>query len=405
MLSMLGNPRTHIRNILGNMFFVPAVGLKNKLGAAAEIISRQDERTKTLRVTLPADVRRFASNYADSIQSTLTGEAKYNEGNMVQREMKPWGNSILQKTIDLNSNLLEAEDWLFLKGHFRRALGGWMVANGYTVEQMQSDYDLLQKGVSYAIDEAQKATYRDASKIANIMNKVSRDGGIAGFLVDAAVPFKKTPANILKRGIEYSPVSLLRSFTTDMYHMKQYNDYMNGKLSEMPAKAISPTQWIDRFCSGLSGTVILGLGALLSHMGLVTVGLDDDDDKLKQLKGEQKYAIHLFGNDISFTMDWAAPMSMPFFVGASVEKMFEGEGDFSIDGLVDSLASISEPVFNLSMLDGVNSLFKTSQYNDTNQLTQIGAKVLSNYITSYVPSAFGAIARTIDPYSRKSYVD
>jgi hypothetical protein len=406
MLSMLGNPRTHIRNIIGNAMFIPAVSLKNKLGALGEIISRQDERTKTLRLTVPKPIRQFARNYANSIQDTLTGEAKYNDGSsMVRRAAKPFGNSILQKAIDTNGNLLEAEDWFFLKGHFRRALGGWMTANGYTVEQMQKDYDTLQKGVAYAVQEAQKATYRDASKIASILNKVSRNGGLGGFLVDAALPFKKTPANILKRGIEYSPASLLRSFSTDLYHMKQYHDFMNGKLSEMPAKAISPAQWIDRFCSGLSGTVICGLGMLLSHMGIVTVGLDDDDDKFEQAKGEQKYAVHLFGNDISFTMDWAAPISMPFFVGASVEKMFDDEGDFSIEGLVNSMANISEPVFNLSMLDGVNSLLKTNSYDDTNSITQILAKIGMNYVSSYVPSALGAVARTIDPYSRKSFVE
>jgi len=56
------------------------------------------------------------------------------------------------------------------------------------------------------------------------------------------------------------------------------------------------------------------------------------------------------------------------------------------------------------MLDGVNTLFKTSQNDDTNTITQIGAKIGSNYVTSYVPSILGAIARTIDGNRRKAYV-
>jgi hypothetical protein len=108
---------------------------------------------------------------------------------------------------------------------------------------------------------------------------------------------------------------------------------------------------------------------------------------------------------MTFTIDWAAPMSMPLFVGAALQDQFSKEGDFDIEELVDAFGNITEPVFNLSMLDGVNSLFKTSQYDDTNTLTQIGAKIGSNYVTSYVPSLFGALARTIDDTQRKSFVE
>ena len=405
MLSMLGNPRTHVRNFIGNALFIPAVGIKNKIAATMELGKSQGNRTKTLALVLPSDIREFARQDARAMKDELTGEAKYNEGSEVRRAQKPFGHSALQWLIDKNSNALEAEDWFFLRGHYRRALGGWMVANGYTVEQVQNDKALLDKGRAYAIEEAQKATYRDFNKLANTLNKVSREGGVAGFLVDAVLPFKKTPANILKRGIEYSPIGLMKSLLVDSRHLKEYNDFQNGKLKTLPTKAISPNQFFDKIGAGLSGSLIMAAGAILSHAGLLTVGLDDDEDKFKKLQGGQEYAIYLFGQDISFTLDWAAPMSMPFFVGAAVEKQFSNSGDFDIEELVDSMAAISEPVFNLSMLDGVNTLFKTSQYDDTNQLTQIGAKILSNYITSYVPSALGAAARTADPYRRRAYVE
>jgi hypothetical protein len=405
MLSMLGNPRTHGRNFIGNALFIPAVSIKNKLGAVMELGMKQGNRTKTLAPVLPSDIRAFARQDAVTMKDELTGEAKYNESNAVKKAQKPFGHSALQWLIDKNSEALEAEDWFFLKGHYRRALGGWMVANGYTVEQVQNDAGLLNKGRAYAIDEAKKATYRDFSKVASILNDVSRKGGVAGFLVDAALPFKKTPANILKRGIEYSPIGIAKTLLVDSKHLKEYNDFQSGRLKVLPAKAISPNQFIDRICSGLSGSAVMAVGYILAHAGLLTVGQDDDDDKFDSLRGDQKYAIKLFGQDISFTLDWAAPMSMPFFVGAAVEKQISKGGDFDIEEMFDSMANISEPVFNLSMLDGVNTLFKTSQYDDTNSITQILAKVGMNYVSSYVPSVLGAAARTIDPYSRKSYVE
>jgi hypothetical protein len=54
---------------------------------------------------------------------------------MVQKEQKAFG-GLLQAIIDFNGNALEKEDWIFLKGHYQRALGGWMQANGYTAEQL-----------------------------------------------------------------------------------------------------------------------------------------------------------------------------------------------------------------------------------------------------------------------------
>lgn len=404
MLSMLANPRTHIRNVIGNALFVPVVSLKNKLGAIAELGVKKGEKTKSLNPFSSKEVRQFAREDAVTMKDTLTGEAKYNENSLVKRQQKAFG-GLLQAVIDFNGNALESEDWIFLKGHYRRALGSWMQANGYTVEQMKSNPSLLEQGRAYAIQEAQKATYRDFNKLADTLNKVSREGGVAGFLTDAVLPFKKTPANILRRGIEYSPVGLIRSLTSDLYHLKEWNDYNKGKTKALPEKALSPTQFIDRACSGLSGSMVMAVGAILASSGIVSCGLGDDEDEFEKAKGNQKYAfkINIGGQDFTYTVDWAAPMSMPFFVGAAIYEQL-GDG-FDINEIVNAFGNITEPVFNLSMLDGVNTLFKTSQYDDTNTLTQIGAKIGSNYVTSYVPSLLGAIARTYDDKQRKAFVE
>ena len=415
MLSMLANPRTHIRNIIGNAMFIPAVSLKNKLGAIMELGMDKGNRTKTLAPVVSQDIRDFAREDASNIKGILTGEAKFNEAAQIKQNQAPLG-KFMKALSDLNGNLLEGEDWFFLKGHYRRALGGWIQANGYTVDQVKNDSALLEKGRAYAIQEAQKATYRDFSTAAQTLNQASRKGGAIGFIVDAALPFKKTPINILRRGVEYSPVGIVKSLTYDMYRMKQYMDYQNGKLDVLPEKAMSPNQVIDHFCGGVSGTMVAALGYLLAGAGAVSCGLDDDEDKFEKAKGNQEYAINpgkalntvfgakLFGEDVTFTIDWAAPLSMPFFVGAAVRKQMDDEGIVDVNDVFNAIGGMTEPVFNLSMLDGVNSLLKTSSYDDTNPITQIGTKVLTNYVSSFVPSALGAIARTIDDTRRKSFV-
>ena len=412
MLSMLGNPRTHVRNLVGNALFMPAVGLKNKIGATLETaFVDSGDRTKTLGIA-SKDARAFAKADANEMESVLRGENKYSEGTQVQQERKMFGQGngivsrtggrILQGLIDLNGNALEAEDWIFLKRHYQNAMAGYMTANKLTEADMKGE--TLDKARAYAVQEAQKATYRDANEIATWMNSIKNPA--AKFVVNAVLPFKKTPANILKRGVEYSPAGLIRSLTTDARHLQQWNAYQNGELSAMPEKAISPAQYIDRLSAGLSGTLIMAAGALLSGLGFVRAGLDDDDDEFDKLKGSQEYSIEIGG--VSFTADWAAPMSMPFFVGATImdeiRKGQKGE-DLSLGDVLDAMIGISEPVFNLSMLDGVNSLLNTNQYSDGNNITQIGEKVVTNYFTSYVPTILGQAARTIDTTRRKNFVE
>lgn len=409
MVSMLANPRTHIRNLVGNALFVPAVGMKNKIGAVLEkAFVEKGERTKTLAPILNKEIREFARQDARAIRDVLTGEAKYDENTLVQKAKNPLG-PVLGVLSDVNSKFLEGEDWLFLRGHYRRALGSWMQANGYTVDQVKNDKALLEKGRQYAINEAQKATYRDFNGVAQKLNQIVRNANTPGqkafaFGVNAVLPFKKTPANILKRGIEYSPLGIARS----VYNLGK--KFMGGD--------VTANQVIDQFTAGLSGTAAMALGYLLAGTGAVSCGFDDDDWP-EELEGKQKYSINpgkagnkvleffgapkLFGEDITYTLDWAAPMAMPFFVGASIRNQADQEG-WDVNKVLDAMSSITEPVFNLSMLDGVNSLLKVNAYSKDKPYAQIGAKIASNYVSSYVPSVLGAIARSIDDTQRKSYV-
>lgn len=150
----------------------------------------------------------------------------------------------------------------------------------------------------------------------------------------------------------------------------------------------------------------MALGALLSKLGVIKAGMDDDEDEFEKLQGSQEYSIEIGG--VSFTLDWAAPICMPFFVGATImdEIMNDAEGEnkgIDIGKILDSIIGITEPVFNLSMLEGVNNLFNTSQYSEGNNITQSGLKIIANYATSFVPTFVGQVARTIDTTRRKAY--
>ena len=419
MMSMLANPRTHIRNLVGNWLFVPTVGIKNRIAEQIENMASEkglygyqmSEKTKAHKYS--PEAIEFAAEDVNVMKDTLTGEAKYGPESRIKQQQKAFGQGegILSKTLgktvqgisDANSWALEAEDWLFLNRHYQNALASYMTSNNLTKEQMTGT--TLDKARAYAVEEAQKATYRDANAISSWLNEMSNKGGIGGFLVDSVLPFKKTPANILRRGIEYSPVGLISSLATAKKSLSLYAAWeANGKKGEMPKGAKSVNQVIDGIASGLTGTGIAALGAFLYSTGALKLKFKDDDDELEKERGGQEYSVELFG--YSFTLDWAAPVCMPFFTGAALcETVMNQKGeDFNFNTLVDAIFQMSDPVFNLSMLDGVGSTLKTIQSSSgASPIGQILQKIGSNYLGSFAPSFLGAVARTVDPVRRKAY--
>jgi hypothetical protein len=195
------------------------------------------------------------------------------------------------------------------------------------------------------------------------------------------MPFKKTPINVFKRGVEYSPVGLLKALSYGFVQLKR--------------KKITVNELLDGIAAGLSGTAITILGMVLRNLGVLIGGFNDDrEDELKRLTGEQEYAIR-FG-DVSCTVDWLAPVAMPLFVGAELGKMFEGEyaGTGPRDWL-SAMLGITEPMFSLSMLDGLNSTIQAAAYSE-NPLTTILTESALSYGTQAVPTVLGQLARTID---------
>ena len=122
-------------------------------------------------------------------------------------------------------------------------------------------------------------------------------------LIEGVLPFKKTPANILMRGVEYSPIGLMKGIA-DLYQVKKGN--------------MSAAKAIDNISAGLTGTAIVGLGAFLAHLGALVVAPDEDDEVAgyKKMLGAQNYALKI--GDNTYTIDWMAPIALPLFVGAEI---------------------------------------------------------------------------------------
>lgn len=394
-LSMLGNPRTHIRNLIGNGIFIPAVQIKNLIATPMEARLPQAERTKAVLTKKDADLKDFARADFANIKVAISSGGKLNPSDVIRDKQAIFKTKLLEKARKGNLNALEKEDAIFLKMHYTSAMTQVMKSQGLTPEFLKNGSkeanQALEDARNYSIQEAQKATYRDASKLANALNKFKKSGPVGAVLGEGIMPFTKTPINILKRGIEYSPVGLIGGVKSSLVDVKKGTK--------------TASQAIDQMASGLTGTGIVALGAWLASMGLVSGGRSDDkkESLFDRLQGAQNYALKL--GDYTYTLDWAAPASLPLFVGVEMCNMLQGEkADASLATILDSLTKISEPMVDMSMLQGINRLLKAGSYSQ-NPLSDAIAETVTGYFGQGVPTFAGQVARTIDGKRRTRFID
>lgn len=386
-LAMLGNPKTHIRNLIGNAVFMPAVKMKNVIAAGMEKVFLRKNRTKA--VYAKKEYRDFARADFQKVEDVLASGGKMNAYNEIIDQKRVFQTRWLEKARQFNSQMLEKEDVLFLRRYYISSLAQYLQANQLDTIQLREGSDALEKARLYAIREAQKATYRDFSAVAQWLSRSSKTKGF-GWAIEAVLPFKKTPINILRRGIEYSPAGLLKTLSKGVYDLK------TGK--------ITANEFIDGIASGLTGTAIMAVGMALRSLGMIRGGFDDDDEEaFAKLQGEQVYSVKI--GDTSYTVDWMAPLSMPLFIGVELMSALEkGMENLTFSDVSEALLNITEPMFNLSMLDGLNSMIDSVSYQD-NKLTAIGVEAVSSYLQQAFPTLGGQIARTIDQNQRTTYTD
>ncbi len=401
-LAMLGNPRTHIRNIAGNAGFMPVRFVKDRVAALIEagISAGKDgfQRTKSFAY----DPKLYAAAWADypNVAEALSG-SKYDDIKSIIEDrrtifqLKP-----LEAARRGNSNLLSMEDATAKRVTYAGALAGYLNANGVTAEQLRAgtaDPKVLNAARNYAGQEAQRATFNDKNQFSDTVVRTARSLGTLG---EAVLPFKRTPANILVRGLEYSPAGLAKSVLPIKLGP------LKGDLYKVRKGEMSAAEAIDHAAAGLTGTGLLALGAYLASLGLVSGGADDDEkqEALDDLVGRQSYALNLPGGG-SVTLDWLAPEALPFFMGAQLFRSL-GENGLTAESITDALTSVSEPMLEMSMLQSLNDLIDNVSYAASNEkLSGLLWSSIVSYLTQAIPTLGGQLERSGEDVRMTTYTD
>lgn len=404
---MLANIRTHGRNVLGNLGFMPVRMMKNTIAATMEGTFNVQDRTKSvLNVASKEDRALFQAGWHDfnNVEELIKNGGKYDEAQSIIRDSQqvftsPLG-KLFQKGSDANSWLLDKEDMAFSRPAYAESLAMYLKANKISAVDYMNDtisQEVKNKAQEYAILEAQKATYRDLNAFSEFVTRSNRlkhsNNAVdraASYLVEGVLPFKKTPANILVRGVEYSPIGLAKGLTYDLAQVR------NGNKTAAEA--------IDNIAAGLTGTGLLALGGLMFAKGLISAGStgDDKQDDFNDLRGAQSYALQI--GDKSYTLDWLAPEALPFFVGVELKNAYDQREGLNFFQFLDVLKNVADPMLEMSMLQSLNDTIDNIKFSD-NGLGAIVSNVLTNYLTQFLPTLGGQIERTGESTRQSTFYD
>lgn len=412
-LCMLGNPKTIIRNVAGNLGMTGVKRLRDTVGAGLEkMFVPKEERTKaTLWARNTKKGRALAefiskNYYTDEVQDALRGEGKYSQnlenslrqmireqnGTFTAPGFKQW-----QAVTEWAMNDAPFGDAGFLRHHYVNSFVHAALARGYTAEDFARKGGVPQEVVdelqSYAVNQAQKATFRDLNSFSRLMKKLPNKDNFWGIVMQGILPFRSTPANVAVRSVEYSPLGIAQG-------IQQLVRYALDKRADRPL-SYSKSQIIESFSQGIVGTALFGAGFVLANAGIIHGAADDDDER----KGIQSYSITIGNKNI--TLDWLSPSIVPLMMGAMASDM-SADGAYTFDALVTSAGTMLQPMFEMSMLSGVSDLLDSFRYADSsNDVTGIAwgvfAEPFMNYLSQGIPTLLSQTTQTISDESTYTY--
>ena len=420
--SMLFNPKTHIRNIAGNTVFkagrtmsdaleiaaykIPAV--KNRLekyGGKVEMISVSRKEIKDNKVILDEI---FDTNYAKADSKNRYIESSRPDGAPVIK------NKAVNKVIQTNYGLLEKEDMLMFRPEYEKNFVRWCKANDVPLSDISKmSKTQMQKANAFALRQAEYATFRDnsafASKIVGLKQKTAGKTGkttlgtaayrAGNIILESNLPFVKTPVNILRRSVDYSPLGLGRSMI-ELATAKTADDFMSG---------------IKHLSTGLTGTGIAALGMLLANNDLITVkaGEESGDAYYDRDMGYQDYSLVLkFGDkEYSMSIDWVSPMQTSLFMGATIYNNL-ADKKLTLEDMFDCITAVTGPMLDMSFMssskDTIETFMEKVYRNGTGDdadwsgavAQTLFGSVPQGYLNSFIPQLVSQTAQAFDDKQR-----
>lgn len=394
-ISMLFNPKTQVRNVAGNALIMPINSFGDLFSSYADkIIAKKTGIRTTGTTNIKAILKGMKKGAYESTNDFKKGiSTRDMEGNRFEiTNGKSFSEkNLIGKTLNRTESLLnyvmDVGDRVFSKAAFENSLQNQMVLNNTT--------EITQEMIDIAHQEALSRTWNDNNNYTKFvlgvrkgLNKLNINGYGLG---DVLIPFAKTPANLTKAIVDYSPAGLVSAINKGI-NLKR--SLTNGQYT-----ATMQHEFVQSLGKATAGTMLYILGIALAKAGITSGDSDDDKDTanfLKNTLGINSYSIKIGGK--SFTYDWAQPLAAPLSITANVVNSKSGDSKALLEGIVGSLDSAGSILLEQSFLQSINDVLNDNDgvvSGIINEILELPARA--------VPTFSKQIADLVDGTQRTSF--
>jgi len=401
-ISMLFNPKTTIvRNPLGNTLLNTAESIKNIPGAAIDrVVSgvRKSERTTILvpitkgKAALKGakqGINEWRMDIKNGVDTGVTGGGMelpnkskiFNESakNPVQRII----NKSANKLHGIVAKSLKLGDTPFYNAAYSERIAELKIIRKTNVvtDLMKEEANLYGLERTLQNDSAMSSLFTGIKK-GNYNGKHSGAETVHQLVANLILPFAKTPANVLDKFLDYSPVGILKA--------------TGHGLATKGKGTFNQKKFVDTMARGLTGTGLAFVGYKMAEKDLIT-GARNKNAKTENFEtslGKANYAFKI--GDKYQTVDWALPAAAPLMMGADIFNSLKKSKSMG-GALADGTGSAVNLMFNSTLLQGPSRLL--GGYNPAASL----ASGLLGTTTQATPTFGNQLRQLKDPYVRETF--
>jgi hypothetical protein len=403
--SMLLNPKTMVRNILGNVVIVPNHIVSDFVGAG---IDKAISKKTGVRTTGGFDVKALQGakkgiyesfdDFRRKISTREMGGDRFEIGqgkNFYENHTGRFGetrnkiNKALNGLDRVTGFLLETGDRPFYETWFINSLNNQMKLNNVTEPTAEM--------IEIATDEALQRTWQDSNAYTGFVTNF-RKGlnklNIKGYgLGDIVMPFVKTPANLTKAVIDFSPLGAINAAVK--------TSQFNKDIGKGVATTKQQREVVKAWSQVITGTIGMAIMTAMANAGILGGGSDEDKDVRnfeQKILGIKPYSIKI--GDNTYTYDWAQPLGTSAAMVADTVKSLKNAKDTEgkVAAALEGLQSGASVLLEQSFVSGIRQFF------EEDGLISALIEAAFNEPTKFTPQFLSQLAQLQDDTERVSYV-
>lgn len=400
-MAQLLNPKTAIRNVVGNLGMSGGEDIASIPAALLDKIVSVKTGIRTTSISNPiVGVKGAIKGFKYGVEDTKLGIKTL--GSQTKFDIRPdvFKKGIMKKLQNALGYELGVPDKAFYQSAFDKTLDSVMRANKTKTPTAEM--------LDIANAEALYATFQNNSAIGNALQKtkevlnLGKDFGAGDFIIK----YPKTPGNIVSVGLDYSPIGIGKGIIS----LARNLDSMTPSVQREAVRNIG---------RGITGTGAIAMGAILAQNGIIT-GRKDNDKDIATLDREQGMGPFTFNatalirlvrgedtkikpGDVVANYDWLQPAAIQLAMGANAVLNLGKGTDNLIGDALESIGDSANTIIEQPVLQGVSRFVNNLNPQYGGGIGKALTDVVSGIPSSFVPGTLNQIGQLTDNTARSTY--